>query len=184
VPPRPPRSEPCDAPPADPPPCVVPAPIKPPGRKSPLPRLPCVEALGPSQGAPQVGVVLQDLCARATPFPQPLAPLLCGFLAAFPELLQTLTLSARPRAAFLTPILRAFTTAILQPLGRISRVILAPLLAPLLALLLRSPLLALLLRTALTKLFLPLLDAPLLPLLLLAALLHRSFALTSALLRP
>jgi hypothetical protein len=189
VPPRPPRSEPRDAPPADPPPCVVPAPIKPPGRKSPLPRLPCVQALGPPQGAPQVGVVFQNLGARATPFPQPLAPLLCGFLAAFPELLQTLTLSARPRAAFLTLILRAFATAILQPLGRISRVILAPLLAPLLAallaLLLRSPLLALLLRTALTKLFLPLLDAPLLPLLLLAALLDRPLpALTSTLLRP
>jgi len=180
VPPRPPRSEPRDAPPADPPPCVVPAPIKPPGRKSPLPRLPCVQALGPPQGAPQVGVVFQNLGARATPFPQPLAPLLCGFLAAFP---------ARPRAAFLTLILRAFATAILQPLGRISRVILAPLLAPLLAallaLLLRSPLLALLLRTALTKLFLPLLDAPLLPLLLLAALLDRPLpALTSTLLRP
>jgi hypothetical protein len=45
--------------------------------------------------------------------------------------------------------------------------------------------LALLLRTALTKLFLPLLDAPLLPLLLLAALLDRPLpALTSTLLRP
>ena len=182
MPPRSAGCEPRDAPAADPPPCVVPAPIKPPGRKSPLPRLPCVQALGPPQGAPQVGVVFQNLGARATPFPQPLAPLLGGFLAAVPQLLQTLTLPASPCATFLALLLRSLAATVLQALCRLSRAILAVLLAALLS----TPILAALLSAALAKLFLPLPGPPFLTLLLLAALLKRSLsALASTLLlRP
>jgi hypothetical protein len=78
-------------------------------------------------------------------------------------------------------LLRSLAAAVLQALCRVSRAILAALLAPFL----RTPILAALLSAALAKLFLPLPGPPFLTLLLLAALLKRSLsALASTLLRP